>query len=123
VNVWGYVAIVVLLVLFYLYARRARSRATSENELRTSRIEVGTEVMTTSGLYGVVTARNDDETVLLRIAPGVEVKWALAALRDAGSLSERYRQGLDDRGDDPGENSGDNSGENPGDGPGGGPVT
>ena len=38
--------------------------------------------MTTSGLYGTVVARNDDETVTLSIAPGVEVKWAFAALRD-----------------------------------------
>ena len=62
---WGLVAIIVVLVLFYLYARRARSRASAEELVRTSRIEVGTEVMTTSGLYGVVTARNVDGTVIM----------------------------------------------------------
>ena len=36
--------------------------------------------MTTSGLYGTVVGLNDDDTVQLAIAPGVEVKWALAAL-------------------------------------------
>jgi Preprotein translocase subunit YajC len=50
--------------------------------------------MTTSGLYGTVTAVNqEDDTVLLSIAPGVEVKFAFAALRDAASLPTQYRAG------------------------------
>jgi preprotein translocase subunit YajC len=50
--------------------------------------------MTTSGLYGTVTAKNDDGTVTLTIAPGVEVKWATAALRDAASLGAQYQRGF-----------------------------
>ncbi len=42
--------------------------------------------MTTSGLYGTVVGINDDDTVQLAIAPGVEVKWVLAALRDVASI-------------------------------------
>jgi hypothetical protein len=38
----------------------------------------------------VVTLHPDD-TVLLSIAPGVEVTWALAALREADELPEQYR--------------------------------
>jgi hypothetical protein len=52
------------------------------------------DVMTTAGLYGTVTAINEeDDTVLLSIAPGVEVKFAFAALRDMASLPGQYRAG------------------------------
>ncbi len=48
--------------------------------------------MTTSGLYGTVVAVNrDDDSVLLSIAPGVEVKWTIAALRSVTELPPRYR--------------------------------
>ena len=47
---------------------------------------VAPTVMTTSGLYGRVVAKHDDGTVTLAIAPGVEVRWEFAALRDAASL-------------------------------------
>jgi hypothetical protein len=40
----------------------------------------------------VVGVDDEDDTVQLAIAPGVEVKWARAALRDAASLPERYRR-------------------------------
>jgi hypothetical protein len=53
--------------------------------------------MTTSGLYGTVVAKHDDGTALISIAPGVEVKWAVAALRDADSLPDRYQRGIYDR--------------------------
>ena len=89
-----YLVIFALLGMFVAVSMRNRRRQIAEDMVRVSRIDVGTEVMTTSGLYGTVVARNDDGTVLLSIAPGVEVKWALAALRDAESLSETYRQGI-----------------------------
>jgi preprotein translocase subunit YajC len=89
-----YLVIFALLAIFVGISLRNRRRQMAEEMVRVSRIDVGTEVMTTSGLYGTVVARHDDGTVLLSIAPGVEVKWALAALRDAESLSETYRQGM-----------------------------
>lgn len=90
---------VVILGLLAFSARARRRQAQAELE-RAGRIGVGTEVMTTSGLYGTVVARNDDETVLLSIAPGVEVKWALPALRDLSSLPTQYRRpGPDGAGD------------------------
>jgi hypothetical protein len=47
--------------------------------------------MTTSGLYGTVVSVNSDGSVLLSIAPGVEVRWTLAALREVGELPDQYR--------------------------------
>jgi preprotein translocase subunit YajC len=111
VNWWPYVVIVLLFVVLVGISLRNRRRQVAEEMVRASRIGVGTEVMTTSGLYGTVTAKYEDGTVLLSVAPGVEVKWASAALRDAASLNASYRRGLDrepgdsatDAPDDPGE--------------------
>jgi preprotein translocase subunit YajC len=82
-----------LLVLVVLaLSARARRRQAEQLSQQADQIAAGSEVMTTSGLYGTVVSRNDDETVQLQIAPGVEVKWALAALRDVASLPERFHQ-------------------------------
>lgn len=94
---YAYVVILVLLVgMLFLSMRNRRRQAAAEAE-RVQLIDVGTEVMTTSGLYGTVVAKHEDGTVLLAIAPGVEVKWALAALRDIASLPDQY-QGRPDGG-------------------------
>jgi preprotein translocase subunit YajC len=91
----------VLLAGTFLLTQRNRKRlATQQAKLRQT-IGFGTEVMTTSGLYGTVVGMNDDDTVRLAIAPGVEVKWAVAALRDQSTLPDRYRQGLTRPDDEP----------------------
>jgi preprotein translocase subunit YajC len=100
VNLWPYLVLVVVFGGLLLFSSRNRRRQAAQEMVRVSQLEVGAEVMTTSGLYGTVVQRNDDGTVLLAIAPGVEVKWALAALRDAESLPPRYRQGLSADSDD-----------------------
>ncbi|TAM88953.1 MAG: preprotein translocase subunit YajC [Jatrophihabitans sp.] len=97
-NVWPYVVVLVLFGLLLTLSVRNRRRAAAADAERSRRIGVGTKVMTTSGLYGTVVRRNEDDTVLLAIAPGVEVRWALAALRDASELSGRYAQGIGERG-------------------------
>lgn len=89
------IVVVVVIAGLLVFSSRARRRQAAVQTERTERIRVGTEVMTTSGLYGTVVARNDDETVQLAIAPGVEVKWALAALRDFETLPTQYRGGLE----------------------------
>lgn len=100
VNYWPYVVVLVLLAGLAFVSVRGRRRQVAEQTARAGRIDVGTEVMTTSGLYGTVVAKHDDGTVLLSIAPGVEVKWATAALRDAASLADTYRRPLQDDGSD-----------------------
>lgn len=90
----SYIPLIVFIVVvgaLLVFSARARRRQAQVQVDRAERIAVGTEVMTTSGLYGTVVARNDDDSVLLAIAPGVEVRWALAALRDLESLPREYR--------------------------------
>ena len=100
------IPLAVLFALFVFGQRKRRQQMALESE-RISHISFGDDVMTTSGLYGTVVGRNDDDaTAQLAIAPGVEVKWALAALRDAKSLPDQYRKplaGADDEADPPDE--------------------
>ena len=82
----------VIVVIFLLFAmtlsRRNRARALEQQQQQREEIRFGTEVVTMSGLYGTVVGINDDDTVQLSIAPGVEVKWVLAALRDVATLPQ-----------------------------------
>lgn len=92
-----------LIGLLFAFSARARRRQATTQASRNERIAVGTEVMTTSGLHGTVVAKNEDGTASLSIAPGVEVRWELVALRDVAALPNRYRRGA---GLNPGGNAG-----------------
>ena len=71
------IAVVFLLVLPMRQRNRAMQRA---QQLQASLVP-GTEVMTTSGLFGTVVFVGDD-TVDLEISPGVTVRWAKAAIAE-----------------------------------------
>src|SRR5215218_2577152 len=75
-----------------MFSRRNKQRMATADRLRRERITAGADVMTTSGLYGTVVSVNEDSTVLLSIAPGVEVRWQIAALREVSELPEQYRE-------------------------------
>lgn len=99
-----FIVLALLLVAMLLFTRRNRERAATQQAKLRERITFGTQVMTTSGLYGTVTGINGDDTVQMSIAPGVEVKWAIAALRDVESLPNQYREplnGEEEKADDP----------------------
>ncbi|MEO7262600.1 MAG: preprotein translocase subunit YajC [Jatrophihabitantaceae bacterium] len=81
-----------LLVALMVFSRRNKQRAAAADSLRRERITAGTDVMTTSGLYGTVVSVNEDGTVLLSVAPGVEVRWQIAALREVSELPAQYRE-------------------------------
>lgn len=81
----------VLLVGMLLVSRRNKQRMAQADDRRRERITTGTDVMTTSGLYGTVVSVNADGTALLSIAPGVEVRWSVAALRELDELPQQYR--------------------------------
>jgi preprotein translocase subunit YajC len=71
------IAVVFLLVL----PMRQRNRAMQRAQQLQAALVPGTEVMTTSGLYGNVAFVGDD-TVDLEISPGVTVRWAKAAIAE-----------------------------------------
>lgn len=80
-----------LLVGMVAFSRRNKQRAAAADLARRERISAGTEVMTTSGLYATVVAVDDDGSAVLSIAPGVEVRWTVAALREVTELPDQYR--------------------------------
>jgi preprotein translocase subunit YajC len=45
-----------------------------------SKLSAGDEVVTTAGIYGTVTELEDDETLLLEVAEGTEIRIAKAAI-------------------------------------------
>jgi preprotein translocase subunit YajC len=97
VNLLPILILALLMVGMIVYTRRNRARSAIADQQRRQSLVPGSEVMTTSGLYGTVVSVNpEDDSVLLSIAPGVEVKWTIAALRSVGELPPRYRNALDD---------------------------
>lgn len=74
------VLVLLLVTFFLLVVRPQRARVQQAQRVRAS-LAVGQRVMTTSGLLGTLRALDDtDDTVLLEVAPGVQVRWAAAAV-------------------------------------------
>jgi preprotein translocase subunit YajC len=71
------------IVLVFL-PTRARNRQMQQVQTIQSSLEVGAEVMTSSGLYGRVVALWEDE-VDLEVAPGVVTTWTRLAVREVKS--------------------------------------
>lgn len=67
-----------ILGLYLLVIRPQRARARALSQVRDS-VEVGSRVMTTAGIHATVTSM-DDDSVLLELAPGVQVRFATAAI-------------------------------------------
>jgi preprotein translocase subunit YajC len=81
----GYIFILVLLVMMWFLLIRPQRRRQVESQRLLKSLEVGKEIVTAGGLYGTITALEDDEAHV-RIADGVEVRIARRAI--AGVLSE-----------------------------------
>ena len=67
--------------LFYLFLIRPQQRRAKAQQALINSVEVGDEVITTSGIFGSITAVDDDEgTVTLRIAPDTEIRLLRAGI-------------------------------------------
>ena len=71
------VAMFALLWLFLIRPQRARAQA--HRELVT-RVNVGDEILTVGGLYGTVFEIDEDDDLVLEIAPGTRVRIARRAV-------------------------------------------
>jgi preprotein translocase subunit YajC len=81
----AYIFILVLLGLMWFMLIRPQRRRQVEAQRMLQTIEVGKEIVTAGGVYGTITAVDDDE-VRVRIADGVEIRLAKRAV--AGVISE-----------------------------------
>ena len=97
-----YVFLLLLLaVLWRLLIRPAQRRQRAQRELLAS-IEIGDEIVTAGGLYGTVTALDEDE-VRVEIAPGTEVRIARRAVAAVVSDDDEEEAGELEPEDEPGE--------------------
>jgi preprotein translocase subunit YajC len=87
--VGGYIFILVLLALFWFMLIRPQRRRQVESRRLVDSLAVGKEIVTAGGLYGTITALDDDEA-RVEIADGVEVRIAKRAI--AGVLSEEEEE-------------------------------
>jgi preprotein translocase subunit YajC len=85
----GYVFILVLLVLMWFMLIRPQRRRQIDAQRMIESVRVGSEIVTAGGLYGTVTAIEDDE-VRLEIADGIQVRIAKRAI--AGTVSEEEEE-------------------------------
>ena len=88
------------LMLFVLPARQ-RKRMQAQTQAMHASLQIGTPVMTTSGLHGSVVAIGDS-TVALEIAPGVVVTFAKQAILEIRKPLGTTADGVTDDGTDSG---------------------
>ncbi len=72
--------IVLFALIIWWVAIRPQQRRRKEMDALQSRLMVGAEIVTTSGIHGTVTAIEDEGTVLLEIAEDTDIRIAKAAV-------------------------------------------
>jgi preprotein translocase subunit YajC len=83
--VGGYIFIIVILILMWFLLIRPQRRRQVDSQRLLDSLAVGQEIVTAGGVYGTITALDEDEA-RVEIADGVEVRIAKRAI--AGVLSE-----------------------------------
>jgi preprotein translocase subunit YajC len=89
---------ILLLIPFAMYffmIRPQRRRMREQQELQRS-IQVGDEVVTTSGVYGTITGEDGDSRFWLEIDDDVQIRIARAAISGKASLDEGADVDADD---------------------------
>jgi preprotein translocase subunit YajC len=86
--------ILIAVVMYFLLIRPQRRRMQQQRELANA-VEEGDEVMTTSGIYGFVTATEGD-VIWLEIAEGVDIRVARQAVSRRIPVSESADGVVDD---------------------------
>ncbi len=93
----GFFIIVIAFFFLYFVLVRPQRRRQVEQQRMLNEIQVGDEVVTAGGIYGEITAIEDDEDVRVRIAPDLEVRVARRAI--GGVVNKRgAREGRADAG-------------------------
>jgi preprotein translocase subunit YajC len=104
--------LILLLIPFAMYffmIRPQRRRMRETQELQRS-IQVGDEVITSSGVYGVITGEDGDSRFWLEIDDDVQIRIARAAISGKSSLADADADADDGDADD--GDAGDNSSAN-----------
>jgi preprotein translocase subunit YajC len=81
------ILILLVVVMLFVLPARQRKRVQAQQQQLQDSLQVGTQVMTTSGLYGTV-ARTSDDTIDLEISPGVVVTFVRRAVLEVRKPAE-----------------------------------
>lgn len=74
-NWFSLMPMLLIFVLFYFFLIRPQEKRRREHENFVSSVKKGEEVVTNSGLFGIIRKINDnDDTVIIEIAKDVEIK-------------------------------------------------
>ena len=83
------VPMILIFVVFYFLLIRPQEKKKKAQESLVSGVKKGEEVLTNTGIYGVVSKINDsDNTIMLKIANDVEVKMLKSAIVDIVSRAK-----------------------------------
>jgi len=74
------VYIIIFVALIYFVGIRPQQKRRKEMELLSSSLGVGDEVITTGGIYGIVSEMEEGGTILLQIAEDVDIRIAQASV-------------------------------------------
>ena len=74
------VYIIIFVALIYFVGIRPQQKRRKEMELLSSSLTVGDEVVTTGGIYGIVSEMEEGGTILLQIAEDVDIRIAQTAV-------------------------------------------
>ena len=83
----SWLPIIFMLVIFYFLLYRTQKQARQEREKMLAALQVGVEVVTIGGIYGKITAL-DEESLQLKIAEGVEIKISRQAVNMLAQKTE-----------------------------------
>ena len=75
----GLLFIIPMFLIMYMLLIRPQQKRVREQQALQRAVEVGDEVITTSGIYGIITAM-EDEDMWIEVADGVEIRMARGAV-------------------------------------------
>ena len=84
------VPMLLIFVVFYFLLIRPQEKKRRQQQTLVSGVKKGEEVLTNSGIFGKVTEINDsDNTIMVMIAKGVEIKMLKGSITDIPSKSKK----------------------------------
>jgi preprotein translocase subunit YajC len=87
-------------VMLFLMMRSQRKKAAQQQNLQRS-AGIGSEIMTTAGIFGTIVDEDEDEgTIILEIAPGIQIKLIRGAIARVVSEDDDEYEEYDDEDDD-----------------------
>ncbi len=77
-----FIPLILMIAIFYFLLIRPQQKKEKERVKMISSIQPGDKILTASGIYGTVSALKDENTILLKIAKGVEVEITRSSIQN-----------------------------------------